>query len=633
MNSFFQKYKYQLILLVTAIILYGNCIQNGYALDDEFVTGKDHLTSKGFRAIPQVFKTFHVKDESDNKYEYRPMVKVSFAIESGIFGENAKRGHFFNIVFYWLCLVLLYKLLRLLFKDLPPFTLFLVVLIFAFIPVHSEVVVSLKNRDVLLSFIFTMLGFIQVIRFTDSHKWYRMAFALILFVFAYLSKFDVVPFIVIIPLVLLKLRKINLKTIIGIVFLFLTAYVMYKLTKRGIMGRSGGFESRVFMYFENPLYFEKSIIAKISAALNSMGFYTKMLLLPTKMASYYGYNVIQVFSFTSLFALSGLLVCGSLIYFFVKKFSHPDFIWYGIVFFSASIGMYVNVIAPAPGIVADRFLFFASIGFSLILIQLLFFNSKTKKYPVQFSQLNINQKGIYIIILLAFAGLIISRNKEWKDRLTLFEADVKKYPESVKLSLLTSSEVIVQLSNEKGSIPQNDKLNKMLFSEKLLINAVKEDSTCNGCLNNLAYLYLSYKQDPLSALRYLKPAYARDTIKKELLANIGIAYFKLNKIDSAKYFLYKSVNSSRGTTFTVPYEVLGSCFANTNIKEGILYFESELKKQPNSELLNVSLGQLYFLKKDTLTCRKYYQEAMKINPLNTQVSGFLGQIDSMLKRK
>ncbi len=631
MKSFFQKYKYQSLLLLVVFILYGNIIGNGYALDDEFVTGKDNITAQGFKAIPKAFKTFHVKDESDNKYEYRPMVKVSFAIESGIFGENPKRGHFFNIIFYWLTLILLFKLFRLLFKEFPPFTLFLAVLIFAFIPVHSEVVVSLKNRDVLLSFIFTLLGFIQVIRYTDIKKWYRMFFALLLFALAYLSKFDVVPYIAIIPIILLKQRKINIKTIIGIVILFLLAFVMYKLTKRGVMGRA--VEYRVFMYFENPLYFEKGFILKISAALNSLGFYAKMLLLPTKMASYYGHSVIQVFSFTSLYALLGLIISGTLFYFFIIKFNKPDFIWYGIVFFCFSISMYLNIVAPAPGIVADRFLFFASIGFSLILIQVLFFNSKTKKYPVQFSQLNIKQKSISLVILVFFGGLIISRNKEWKDRLTLFEADVKNYPESVKLSLLTSSEVIVQLSNEKSSIKQNDKLNKMLFSEKLLINAVKEDSTCNGCLNNLAYLYLSYKNDPLSALRYLKPAYARDTIKKELLANLGIAYFKLNKIDSAKYFLFKAVKSSRGTKFTVPYEVLGSCYANTNIKEGILYFESELKKQPDSELLNVSLGQLYFLNKDTLVCRKYYQQALNINPGNTQVSGFIGQIDSMFKKK
>lgn len=632
MKIFFQKYKYQIILLLVSLVLYGNITQNSYALDDEFVTGKDHVTSKGFKAIPEVFKTFHVKDESDNKYEYRPMVKVSFCIESGIFGVNPHRGHFFNIIFYWLALILLFKLLRLLFKEIPEFTLFLVVLLFAFIPVHSEVVDSLKNRDVVLSFIFTLLGFLQIILYIDTKKWYRLLSGFLFFILAYLSKFDVVPFMIIIPLILLKQRKINLKIIIGIVVLFLLAFVMYKLTKRGIMGRAGGVEHRLFMYFENPLYFDKSFALKMSSALNSLGFYVKMLLFPTKMASYYGYNVLPVFSFTSVYAVTGILAVGILIWFFIRKFNKPDLIWHGVVFFGASVSMYLNIIAPAPGIVADRFLFFASIGFCLIVVQLLFFDPKTKKYPAQFSNLNIKQKSILLIVLLFFGGLIISRNKEWKDRLTLFEADVKNYPESVKLSLLTSSEVIVQLADPNSPMPQNKKMDKMLMSEKLLVNAVKEDPSCNGCCNNLAYLYLTYKQDPASALIYLKPAYKRDTLKKELLANLGICYYRLNKIDSAKYFLFKAVKQSRGTQFTVPYEVLGSCYANGDVKEGIEFFKKELEAQPGSELLNVSLAQLSFINKDTVACLKYYKDALNINPSNARVTRFVFQLDSLLKR-
>ncbi|HRD40038.1 MAG TPA: hypothetical protein PLC65_15535, partial [Bacteroidia bacterium] len=81
-------------------------------------------------------------------------------IESGLWGQNVFMSHLVNIVLYVVCLMLLFKLLQLLFVNVSEFVIFSVVLIFEFLPIHSEVVASLKNRDVMLSFIFSLLAFV-----------------------------------------------------------------------------------------------------------------------------------------------------------------------------------------------------------------------------------------------------------------------------------------------------------------------------------------------------------------------------------------------------------------------------------------------------------------------------------------
>ncbi len=631
MKDFASKYRYQLILVLVSFLLYGNTLKNDYSLDDEFVTGAGNITAKGIRAIPKIFRSFHVQDESKNTYEYRPIVKVAYAIEHQLFGVNPHISHLFNILLYALSLVLLFKLLKLLFNDLSPFTLFLVTLVYACLPIHSEVVVSLKNRDVILSFIFTMIAFIHVLKYTETKKWYHFVILFVCVALALLSKYDILPFLMIGPLCLYQRDKLNLKFIFLVAFISFIAFASTKILRRNLLNREDA--ARVFLYFESPLYFDHSFMLKISAALNSLGFYAKMLLWPTHMACYYGFNVIPVYSFTSVYAILGILSLGGLAYVFFKNFKKPDFLWYGAVFFGASISMYLNFIRPAPGIVADRFLFFASIGFALIAVQVLFFDKKMKRYPADYKQLKPFQKGISIVLLICCAFLIIKRNNEWKGKLSIFEADSKNYPESVKLSLLATSQLILEMPRKDGPIKENEKLNKVRSSEKLLINAIKIDSTCTGCYNNLGFLYLSYEQDPASALTYLRLGFKGDTTKKEVACNVGIAFLRLNKIDSAKIFLMKAIKLDKEKKFMVPYEALQALYIQTDPNAGIKFFKEQLEEDPKSEAFNILLGKTYFDIKDTLNSLKYYKKVIEINPNNGTVVDFVNRVEVLMNKK
>lgn len=631
-QSFITKYRYPIIFLLVSIILYGNTIFNGYALDDEFVTGPKNITAKGIKSIPGVFKSFHVNDESGNYYEYRPMVKVTYALEHQIFGDNVAISHFINLLFYSLCLLVLFKLLCKAFAQYNAFIHFVTVIIFAFVPLHSEVVASLKNRDVMLSFIFTMLGFIQIIQYSETKKWYYLLLAALSMLCAYLSKFDVVPFLLIIPVVLFQQKKINFKQAAFVLVVFLFAYVSYRLTKRILLDRTIH-ASRVFLYFENPMYFEKGLMQKLSATLNSLGFYFKMLVWPSKMACYYGYNVINVFSVFTLFSLLGLSGGAGMLYVLWNRLKKPDLLWYGIFIFGASISMYLNFATPAPGIVADRFAFFASVGSSLACSYLLFEFKMKKKQFLTLKDIEPKRKNIAILVLVAFAAVIFVRNRAWKSKLTLFETDVKKYPESVKLSLLTSAQVIIHMNDGSNTIKENEKVNKIRNAERLLIEAIKTDSSCAGCYNNIAFLFLTFERDPVSALPYLRLGFKRDSTKKELACNIGIALFRMGKPQEALPYLYKSIELDKKKDFSVPYEVLQDLYSKTNPNEGIKFFDSKLKEGTLTELMNVLIGKTYFEAKDTANSILYYKEALRLNPDNKPVADFVNNLEIKYLKK
>ena len=156
----FSGQKFNIIFILSVIglcfILYGNAIPNGFALDDEFVLHNDSTVAKGISGIPELFKKRYAWDQHGG-YGYRPLVKVTYAIEYSFFKDSPQWGHFINILLYALiCIALFYFLRKLLYNQLSDYFLLAALALYVTHPIHSEVVASLKNRDELLVYTHAM---------------------------------------------------------------------------------------------------------------------------------------------------------------------------------------------------------------------------------------------------------------------------------------------------------------------------------------------------------------------------------------------------------------------------------------------------------------------------------------------
>lgn len=635
--------KIYLLFIAVAFLLYGNTIKNDFALDDEFVVaGKDNIVQKGIKAIPKILKSYHAKDEAGNEYEYRPMVKISYALEIQFFGSNVHLHHFFNVLYYALCLIVLFKFLLLLFENYTLQTIIWMVILFAFLPVHSEVVASLKNRDVLLSFIFSMLTLISFLKWMKSKKYLHFVSGLMFFFLALLSKFDALPLMAIIPLIYVQKKSIQLKDItsskiiLTIISLIIGMFLMYVFLKKGqklILDPTT--KQRVFTYFENPLYFEKKWIYQIFTMFNSLGFYLILLVAPFKMSCYYGYNVIA-FDKIDVYGLLGIPFMIILIYLFFKEFKKKSLLWYGVMFFGISISMFLNLVKPAPGIVADRFLFLPSVGWSLILMYLLqwLFNkyfSKDKAtnfLSVEWWNKRYSFRWLLMLYFLAESIIIWQRNYEWRYKLYLYEADVKKYPESVKLHILYASQIIIEYMTNSGKLNPNEMSKNLSIALDEFKKGLELDSTCGSCYNNIAFLYMNWMKNYEASIPYLLKAYQLDSTRKELLCNVAIAYLQTNRNkDTVELFIRKSIKKDKDKNYEIPHSVmLEYCKREKLYDKGIQFFKEELSYRQQSEYLRFGLGELYVLSGDTLNAIKTYEELLNINPNYPQVGKYLGQL-------
>lgn len=216
--SFSEKpYFWHYVIFAFTFLLFFNSISNEYAMDDELVTINHRLTSKGIAAIPEIFTSPYYEDAAGYSFEYRPVVLASFAIEHSFFGENPHVSHFWNVLLYALSCVLLFRVLKELFSEYSVYLAVGVSLLFAAHTAHTEVVCNIKCRDEILALFFSLLTLqysLNVI--TKSWKWLLLVAAV--FTLALMSKISVMPFVMLIPILMILFTSVRLWQVMAITF-------------------------------------------------------------------------------------------------------------------------------------------------------------------------------------------------------------------------------------------------------------------------------------------------------------------------------------------------------------------------------------------------------------------------------
>ncbi|MBN2682045.1 MAG: hypothetical protein JXR58_06020, partial [Bacteroidales bacterium] len=376
-----KKNYYLFLILIFAFLLYGNTIPNKYALDDLYVTSDNPQIVKGVSGIPEIFTTFYT-ELNDVKFAYRPIVKVSYAIEYEFFGKNPHASHLINVLLYALGGGLLFLLLsrKMFFRQDNLFS-FLVVILFMAHPVHTEVVASLKNRDELLSFIFSISATYLAFVFIDRKKILFLMLAAFLIFIAYLSKPSALVFVALIPLCLYFFRNIRIKELVIVFIAIFVFAIVARYLPKWILDNG----NRGYYFIENPLVEGVGLLKTLGTGMTSLWFYFKMLFLPYPLLFYYGYDTIPIVSLFNPIAIFSLLLHLTLLIIAILNLKKKSIISFSILFYFISISMFSNIVKPAMGIVAERYMFTAILGFAIVLVFLSFkFSEKYWKHKFKY---------------------------------------------------------------------------------------------------------------------------------------------------------------------------------------------------------------------------------------------------------
>lgn len=633
MIIFFKEHKKVFFtFLVLVFLFYGNSLKNKYALDDDYITvtnfpikGKDYvpnhnLVAKGFGGIIKIWKSRYAHD-NEGSFEYRPFTTTTFAIEYGIFGQNPFISHLINILLYFISVCLLFQILLKLFESYEnAFTLaFICSLLFLIHPIHTEVVNNLKSRDEILAFLFSLSALSYSL---EAYKkiTFKNIFLIILFLtLAILSKRTAVLFFGVIPLSLYFFKKIEIKKkLVFIISIFLSLFIIIiimGLIKNNIVSEK---TLRVYYHFENPLYTNPvSLWQKLIIGIKTFGFYIKFLLFPYPFRNYYGGNVFDVTSSLNVYFFIGVGFILSSAYFIYK--TKNKLVLFSVLLFCGSIYPFLNVGIPAPGVVAERFAYFASFGFCLILTLLL--SNYFKNIPTGSLTQFLSKPFVYLLPLILLCMVYTwNRNSNWYNKLSLFEHDIVHLEMSAKANSLLANEYFEMLRSPTKKYTTDVLIQKCLKHYGV---AIKNDSSFFTAYNNAGVIYFSYLNDIKSAKKYFSLGIRHRPLYAQAYENLGNC-FKLEKNDVQAFECYKKAIEINPKQYSAYISAVNLFFDKKDYNKSMKIIKIAHSSFPDNYELIAQEANCYLMKGDTLEAITKYEEAYFINP-NQYLAQFLSQ--------
>ncbi|MBQ5572052.1 MAG: hypothetical protein IIT38_04170, partial [Bacteroidales bacterium] len=105
-------------VFVFAILLYANTFHHGWVLDDSFLFKDNKFVTAGVLGWKDIMMN-HSQAGAEflpETFQYRPVSQLLFALEWEISPDNTTFYHIMNVLWNALCSVLLFVLLRMMFK-------------------------------------------------------------------------------------------------------------------------------------------------------------------------------------------------------------------------------------------------------------------------------------------------------------------------------------------------------------------------------------------------------------------------------------------------------------------------------------------------------------------------------------
>jgi len=592
-----------IILAVISVAVYANTLQNGYAFDDITVITQNSIVAKGLKAIPEILTTPYRRGFTTTASNelYRPLSLVTFAMEYQFTGPNPATGHFFNILIFAGCVLLLFLFLDRLFERKKTSVAFIAALLFALHPIHTEVVANIKSRDELLCFFFAFLCLNLFIRYMETGKIVKLLLGFLCFLLSFLAKETVITFLAVIPLIFFFYRNEHKKRAVYITVSVVLAATVCLMARFSVLSYYHANNSSVVPFSENMLSGAPSFGVRLATEIAILGYYLKLLFIPYPLICDYSFNSISFVGFANIGVLISLVIYGLLLFFgfygLVKRSKDP-FV-FAVLFFLASISLFSNIPFLIGTAMGERLLFFPSVGFCLAIALLI--EKWYGKKEEQKGQLLKSPKtlGVMIPMCIIYVFITVNRNSEWADNYTLWSADVKKAPNSCRLNKYLAFELDNIATVEKDPAKQRQTWEEAkAYSNKAL--AIYPDYI--DANYDLGAVYYKLKQYD-SAILVFNKTLALDPDYTGAKKGLGNAFLDKQNYDSAEAYYKKVIERTPDDVDVI--NNLGVAYLNTKkYQQAIGQFNRSIILTPDNALAYSNLGRSYF-------AATQYNEAIK----------------------
>jgi len=655
-----KKWFQPLLIVIACVLLNINTFHHEYALDDEMVLNKNILVHKGFSGIPEILSedayrsyfTYMGADQLNlSGGRYRPLSIVSFAIEQQLFGKTVGRDfldskerlrlletgggttadirneaenlkqlneqlsrnalqiasirHILQVFFYTISCLCLFWFLGLLFNHISLLPL-VATLLFAFHPVHTEVVANVKSRDEIFSMIFILLCcsyFIQYFRNPGSKA--KLFWGLVFYFLAFLSKEYAFALLGLIPAlyyltgkepVFAFLQRGWFWTMFLCTLLF--AFVRYVITKGPVAPTTDVL---------NDPYLYAAPAQKAATIIAVWLEYLRILVWPFRLSSDYSFSTFPYLEFSSpKTAVSFVIWTGialSALFLFLKR----NMLALPLLWFLAFFVLVNNLLFDIGATMGERLIFHSSAGFCILFAYLLLSPAVFKRGDKK----NLLAPFLILVpVLMAFGYKTVERNVDWKNDYTLFTTDVKTVPNSA----MANNNAGTQIFNRGHQLVGN----KLTLTPEEL---------------KVFYPYIA------QSLIYFDKAISVHEKFINARINRGLCYLYLDDLDKAMvdWRAVKVLYPSRNPHLVQHAETLlnrGLNYgAKKDFKNAIRMLSAAVVLDPANAVIWNNLGGAFYMNGQMQQAKEAFARAMEINPALQDAKNGYNAADYNLKSR
>ncbi len=490
------------ILAALVFLFYANILPNAFVWDDNIFILQNHFIRE-WRNIPRLFQSdfFSLSprrgafDEKEGGY-YRPLVMLCYTVEYHLWGFNPFFYHLVSLLLHLLNVFLVYRLFHRLFQSEK--IAIIGSFLFASCPLHTEAVSYLPSRGDLLATLFCLLS----LHLALAPEKFKKGLSPFFFVMGLLSKESamVFPLLFVAYGVLVEKRKKDWAPTAGIFFAILFLYgflrfFFFPFRVQSTVAHAPGLFLRVLSLGQLILSYLILWIVPYPLHLEKRAPFVR--------------GIGDIGGFLFLLAALGIVW---IIHSLWKK-NRP--LLFGVVWFLISFLPISNLLLIYPSM-ADHYLYFPSIGLDAVGSYFLyrFFVTRRKRDQELFLCL-----GIFVITL--YGLLVIRRNQDYSDEITLFRQTLRYAPYSATTHNNLGAVYISKGFREEA---------KKEFEQSLSLNSDQPKVWAN-----LGTVYRESREYD-RAIEYLKKAIARKPDEAIFWNKLGIAYAEQGSGETERVF-------------------------------------------------------------------------------------------------
>jgi len=390
-------------VFVFAFLLYLPTLRNGFVWDDNALIENFDVRTLDASTVKRIFTTNFWEASETQSGMYRPLTALSFHIDYQLHDSRPAGFHLTNALLNAAVCALLFLLLLEMFGRFD--VALMSALFYAAFPMHAENVAWVSGRTDVLATLFMLASLWCWARWRNVGGVLALAGIFVFHAAALLAK----EIAVVLPAVVATASLVSLRTsgasrpprdrfVIAGMFVMVA---MYFVLRREVLGSA-------LLYFPR---FTEGAAQAVALTLSIVAHYAYKLVFPYRLDA--EADFMPPATLWNLHTLVGAVFVVAAAYSLYRWRRNPAFV-FSVAVIACGLAPVLNIL-PLNQVLAERFLYFPSIGH--VLLVSLAVASAMKRWRTA-------ALAVFLILIAACSARTVARTFDWKDELTLFQKTV-----------------------------------------------------------------------------------------------------------------------------------------------------------------------------------------------------------------